>query len=61
MILSFMGISDPQIWMAYVLCIISALICVVYGALNWNKGELDASEEDKNWAIEEEKIEKEFE
>jgi hypothetical protein len=61
MILSFMGISDPSIWMAYLLCIIATIACVVYGAMNWNKGAIDATEEDKKWAVEEEKIEKEFE
>lgn len=33
------GIEDPQIWLAYVLCILSALGCMVYGALNWKSGE----------------------
>jgi len=33
-----LGIEDPQIWLAYVLCVLSALGCMVYGALNW-KGE----------------------
>jgi len=34
-----LGIDDPQIWLAYVLCVLSALGCVVYGALNWKEGE----------------------
>ena len=34
-----LGIDDPQIWLAYVLCVLSALGCVVYGALNWRGGE----------------------
>ena len=33
-----LGIADPQIWLAYVFCVLSALGCMVYGALNW-KGE----------------------
>jgi len=61
MILSFMGISDPQIWLAYVCCILATILCVVYGAANWNKGAIDPSTEDKKWAVEEEKIDKEFE
>jgi len=32
--LGFAGIS---IFLAYILCIISALVCVVYGAIMWNK------------------------
>jgi hypothetical protein len=33
-----LGISDPQIWIAYLLALGFALACVVYGALNWNIG-----------------------
>ena len=32
------GISDPWIWSTYLLCILSALLYVGYGLLNWNKG-----------------------
>ena len=39
-----LGINDPWIWSIYILIILSALLCVVYGALNWNKG--DNTEED---------------
>ena len=31
-----LGISDPIIFAAYILCAGSALLCVVYGVLNWN-------------------------
>ena len=31
-----LGIEDPWIWGAYLLIILITLICVVYGALNWN-------------------------
>ncbi len=34
-----LGIDDPQIWLAYVLCIVSALGCMVYGLLKWNEEE----------------------
>lgn len=30
-----LGIDDPQIWLAYLACILSALGCMVYGILNW--------------------------
>ncbi|WP_407356232.1 symporter small accessory protein [Methanolobus sp. WCC5] len=33
-----LGIDDPQIWLAYILCIISAVGCMIYGALKWNDG-----------------------
>lgn len=32
-----LGIDDPQVWLAYVLCVGSALLCVVYGVLNWKE------------------------
>ncbi|WP_440945294.1 symporter small accessory protein [Methanosarcina sp. T3] len=34
-----LGIEDTQIWLAYVFCVLSALGCMVYGALNWRGGE----------------------
>ena len=36
-----LGIDDPWVWSAYILTILSMLLCVVYGALNWNKGDED--------------------
>lgn len=33
-----LGIPDFWIWSAYILCILSAIGCVVYGLVNWNKG-----------------------
>ena len=32
-----LGIDDPQIWVAYVLCFVSAIGCVIYGVLKWNE------------------------
>jgi hypothetical protein len=34
-----LGMPDPWIWGAYVLLIVSTLLCVVYGIINWNKSE----------------------
>lgn len=36
-----LGIDDPWIWLAYILCIVSAIGCIIYGALKWNEGEGD--------------------
>ncbi|MGE5613389.1 MAG: symporter small accessory protein [Bacillota bacterium] len=33
-----LGLPDPWIAAAYLLSIISAAVCVVYGLANWNKG-----------------------
>lgn len=29
-----LGIDDPQIWLAYLACVLTSLGCMVYGALN---------------------------
>ncbi len=39
----FLGLSDFGIILAYVLCVLSTLLCVVYGIVNWNKGGEDES------------------
>ncbi len=48
-----LGIPDPIIGAAYLLCLFSALLCVVYGIVNWNKGEEPVQQEDIQWAEEE--------
>ena len=54
-----LGISDVGIWLAYLLCIVSAIACLVYGIVNWNKGENSDHEKamDEKWAKEELEIE----
>lgn len=32
-----LGLTDPIIISAYLGCILITLICVIYGAINWNK------------------------
>jgi hypothetical protein len=49
----FLGIQDIWVWLAYILCILSTLLCVVYGFVNWNKGEEPVKPEDVDWAKEE--------
>ncbi|MGE4283083.1 MAG: symporter small accessory protein [Clostridia bacterium] len=34
-----LGINDVGILSAYLLCIISAIVCLMYGIYNWNKGQ----------------------
>ena len=48
-----LGIQDPSVWLAYVLSLASAGVCVVYGIVNWNKGEEPVQKEDVDWAKEE--------
>jgi hypothetical protein len=54
------GLHDFWIVSAYVLCILSAVLCVVYGIVNWNKGADTESSEmagEKQWDENEKKIE----
>jgi hypothetical protein len=56
-----LGIQDPWVALAYILCILSALLCVVWGIANWNKeGPEEPPEEIKQWAEEEDQVEKEL-
>ncbi len=54
------GIEDKYVSMVYLLCIASSLLCVVYGLINWNRGEEKAQEEDIRWAKEEKQVEEEL-
>jgi hypothetical protein len=48
-----MGLQDPWIFVVYVLCILSSLLCVVYGLVTWNQGDEPVKKEDVDWAREE--------
>jgi hypothetical protein len=48
-----LGIPDPGVWLAYLLCIASVIFCVVYGAANWNKGDEPVYPEDVKWVKDE--------
>ncbi|SHE83254.1 hypothetical protein SAMN05444274_102517 [Mariniphaga anaerophila] len=54
------GISDSWILLAYLLCALSTIACVVYGVINWNKGaksESDDFQEESDWKKKESEIE----
>ena len=53
MTVAMLGIEDNWVVLAYVLCILSTLVCVIYGILNWNKGDEPVLQEDVDWAQEE--------
>lgn len=58
-----LGLGDFSVFAAYILCILSALLCVVYGVINWNKGGEVSSEvaaEEVRWDAEEKKIDDEL-
>ncbi len=55
-----LGIPDASIWSAYVLSIACAILCVVYGLLNWKRGmENDEQQiiEERVWESQEREIE----
>lgn len=55
-----LGLGDFGVSAVFVLMILSTLLCVVYGAINWNKGGEATSleiEEEKKWDAEEREIE----
>lgn len=54
-----LGIPDFSILAVYLLCIFSALVCVVYGLYNWNKGgenEIQQIKEEAEWEVGQQKI-----
>ncbi len=55
-----LGLKDPWIWSVYLLCILSALFCIIYGAVNWNRGEETVFPEDVKWVKDEEEVEEEL-
>ena len=55
-----LGIEDKYVAMAYILCVASALLCIIYGVINWNRGEVEPKDEDIHWAVEEKKVEEEL-
>ncbi len=59
---SIVGIEDKYVAAAYMLCIASTLLCVIYGLINWNKGDdqPQPSAEDVKWAQEEKKVEEDL-
>lgn len=58
--LAFLGIEDKWVAAAYVLCIASAVLCVVYGLVTWNRGAEPLQQEDVQWADEEKKLEEDL-
>ncbi len=46
--MAVLGIDDPYIWGGYLIAIVLAIICAIYGFLNWNNGgeEVEGAEDD---------------
>ncbi len=56
-----LGIDGTFVWLAYVLCLASAVLCVVYGWINWNKGDEPVRPDDLQWSAHEKEAEAEAE
>lgn len=54
-----LGLSGIGVPLGFILCLISAVLCVAYGAMNWNKGYIkdEEIELENVWGTEEKKIE----
>ncbi len=50
------GFGDFSIFAVFWLCILSAVLCVVYGVINWNKGADGIDENEAAWDEEEQKM-----
>ena len=57
-----LGMGDFSIFLVYILCIASALACVIYGIINWNKGAEPEDEiaKDVDWEKKDNKIKEEL-
>ncbi len=55
-----LGIDDFWVWSAYLLSLLSTLLCIAYGAVMWNRGDEVPSNETAQWAEEEDKLGKEL-
>lgn len=54
-----LGFAGYGVYLAYVLCIASALLCVLYGWLKWNEAEGDEAKEiseEVKWEKEDDKV-----
>lgn len=55
------GISGWGCWLAYLFCILSTIMCIIYGIVMWNRGVEEGDEEEiMKWVKEQKKIEKRF-
>jgi heme A synthase len=55
-----LSIQDPIVALAYLLCLASTLLCVVYAWRNWNRGDEAVEPDDVKWAKKEKKEEEEL-
>jgi hypothetical protein len=51
-----LGIEDKGVLTAYLLCLFSTALCVVYGVINWDRGDEPVEPDDVKWVAEEDKV-----
>lgn len=54
-----LGLGGFGVYLAYILTIASALLCVIYGLFKWNEAEGDEAreiDEEQKWEKEDEKV-----
>ena len=50
-----LGIEDPWVISSYILCLLSALLCLVWGVIKWNVDDtIEEPEEEIQHGVEEE-------
>jgi len=54
-----LGLGDIWVALGFWLMILSSVLCIIYGIINWNKGGItkEELEEEQMWAKEEEEVE----
>jgi hypothetical protein len=52
-----LGIEDTYVLAAYLLCIVSTVLCALYGVVMRNRGEDAPQQEDAQWVAQEKKLE----
>ncbi len=54
-----LGLGDIWVALGFWLMVLSSILCVVYGIINWNKGGVTEEElkEEQEWAKAEEEVE----
>jgi hypothetical protein len=55
-----LGLKDPWIISAYLACVLSTLICIIYGITYWNRGgenEANQIDEETSWEKGEREVE----
>jgi len=50
------NIEGTGVWLAYLLCLASTILCVIYGLATWNKGDEPLEREDVTWVSQEKQV-----